>query len=235
MVFKVFHALPVVAAEIKSNKLYSLLVIADDPDATDFEKSERFDVDLSLTPKRTDNWTTVQVDDRGENASGIELPPHMDVPLNITTIGSGKLDSPIRGAFVGVAYLEKAKFMALQPVHFPKWPPTTIDLERLTSLVVRTDQDDGSKLVTRYHGFVATVDSINGEDVTVKLSPPDTTFTFKKSGTSVLQDPPKEAFTSHSSLLDKLSVGQTGALFIELKAAVKAGLHRPKIPVGLGF
>lgn len=240
MTLKVFHGVDVVVAEVQDDRIYSLLAIETDFDAVDFQDAKRrFPLDISMTPNRTKNLAKIQVDDRGIGANGKELPVEtafpLQSPLHITTIGSGSLDSPARGAFVGRVHIEHTRYMKYQPTCFASWPPAPVDLAQLTS-IYRSDVDGaGNSLTTRYLGFIVRVDEVNGTKVQVTVKDrANKSFSFDTADTSVyLNNPPQEAFGKATSILSNLVKDKEGVLFIELKSAISSGLKGIKVPVGL--
>jgi hypothetical protein len=244
MTRKVFHGVDVVVAEVKGDRFYSLLAIEGTLDDVDFQNVQRrFDVDLSLTPSRTGNLAKIKVDDRGVDKQGNALPIEtalpMKSPLHITSIGSGALDAPSRGAFIGRVYLEHSRYDELHTSRFPSWPISNLDLVSLTSIWVEEPDSTGKPVRRRFHGFVATVKETTGTQVKLSIVEPGSTasktFSFDTTDTSdtrFLCKPPVEAHEKLRSILDDLKDPSPGAIFIELTTAVTTGLRGIKVPVG---
>lgn len=239
--FKVFHGVGAVIAEIKSDTLLSVLGYVDDNAFLDFSNTDlRFSVDMTRTPRRAGAWSKVLIDDRGIDSEGKELEPSVDaakLPLCITSIGSGSSDDPMRGAFVGAVYLERSYFLSLRDTKLSGWPdkPGVLSLLEITSIAYSKSTDNGPRANKRYHGFPATVTGVSGNNVTVQIVETDATHkvTFTAKDTNAYDPaPPPEALGGEVSLANNLSVGQSGALFLELQTAVKAGLQGGKMPIG---
>lgn len=237
--YKVFHAVGVVVAEVKSDTIYSVMS-ATDIAGVDFTREDlRFTVDLSRTPKRAGvkAWSKVLVDDRGINKDGTEIPPTrkpQEYAIPVTGLGSGISDTPGMGAFAAGVYLEQSLFLALQPDYFPEWPGK-VDLVPYTSIATLDGDAAGNPLVRRHHGFLATVKAVAGTKITLTSNDQPTVDVAIDLGNKAqyLLAPPKEALAGNPSLADNLVVGATGAIFFELQFAVGAGLKSRKIPVGL--
>jgi hypothetical protein len=239
MQVKVFHAVGVVVCEVKSDTLFSVMAVGTDPDAIDFTRTDlRFDVDLSRTPKRVSTWSKAVIDDRGVFKSGKELPPvavPMTFALPLTCLGSGTISSPTRGAFIGGVYLEHSVYSKLHDTYFPDYPVLHAQAE-LTSIVTLDSDAHGDPIMNRFHGFLAKVTNVAGDQITVGFSNPadaGASFMFTAGNASAyLLQPPPEALAGQPSLADNLTLNATGALFLELKTAVAVPLKGPKVPIG---
>jgi hypothetical protein len=240
---KVFHGVGVVITQIRSDTLFSVTGILTDEQFVDFSNMDLwFSVDMTRTPRRAGktDWVKVLIDDRGIDKFDNELLPDvfpMTYPLAITSIGTGSTDDPARGAFVGAVYLERDYYLSLHGTKVPGWPgyPGDYKLVQLTSIAYSESTSNGDRRGKRYHGFWATVTAVVDNKVTVEITEKLGTHmvTFTAGNTAAYDtDPPDEALDGQKSLAENLEIGQSGALFIELKTAVGAQLDGPKLPIG---
>lgn len=243
--FKVFHGVGVVIAEIKSDSLHSVTGALIDDAYVDYSRIDlRFSVDMTRTPGRVGKkeWDKIQIDDRGIDEEGRELPldpQAMKFPLAITSIGSGSLDDPMRGAYMGAVYLERSYFLSIRNTKLNGWPdvPGDYSLVEVTSIAYSGKPDALGRRNKRYHGFSATVTAVQGDEVTVEIVERGTakSLTFRTGDAGAYDPaPPGDALGGQPSLVLDLSVGQSGALFVELKTAVNAMLVGPKLPISEG-
>ena len=250
--FKVFHGVGAVIAEVLSDTLFSVIGVPNDVRDIDFSNRDmRFPVNMTHTPNHVDRWEDVDdfVDDRGITQDGRELPPNtrpMLFPLAITSIGAGSSRIPARGALLGAVYLERKQFLLLQKSKLSGWPatqpPEVVTLLQLTSIAYSRKVDagipvNGRRSGKRYHGFSATVAGVEGNTVTVEITEigePHKVSFARDDEKAYDFDPPAEALDGQPSLAKRLEARQSGALFLELATAVKAGLSGIKLPIGEG-